>query len=201
VIPTKYMTILVMDSLISQWSMIWDSKNARYLKDWFHLFFTGLTDTFGQYGAELLEDELKQMIRARNQEYFMQAKMNATTKLHQISPRNMLLEKKLEEFANANHEHSQFLIDTMKGSRGLHGSSMSEQNHASILCNLNAGHTKNNTNCEEPMTLFKDLMERNRLHGILMNKMLADADNARGRIDKNLRKIICQKIKFEAWKL
>lgn len=55
---------------------------------------------------------------------------------------------------------------------------MSEQNHASILCNLNNGHTKNNTYCEEPMTLFKDLMERNRLHGIRMNKMLADADNA-----------------------
>ena len=28
------------------------------------------------------------------------------------------------------------------------------------------------------MTLFKDLMERNRLHGIQVNKMLADADNA-----------------------
>ncbi len=93
-------------------------RNARYLKDWSHLFFIGLTDKFGQYGAELLEDELKQMIRARNQEYFIQAKMNATTKLHQISPRNMLLEKKLEEFAHANHDHeySQFQIDTMKGS-------------------------------------------------------------------------------------
>ncbi len=28
------------------------------------------------------------------------------------------------------------------------------------------------------MTLFKDLMERNRLHGIRMNKMLANADSA-----------------------
>jgi hypothetical protein len=28
------------------------------------------------------------------------------------------------------------------------------------------------------MTLFKDLMEWNRLHGIRMSKMLADADNA-----------------------
>jgi hypothetical protein len=55
---------------------------------------------------------------------------------------------------------------------------MSEENHGSILCNLIDGHTKNNTYCEEPMILFKDLMERNRLHGIQMNKMLADADNA-----------------------
>ena len=149
-------------------------QNARYLKDWFHLFFTGITDMFGQYGAELLEDELK---RARNLEYFNQAQMNATTKLLQISPRNMLLEKKLEEFVNANHEYSHFQIDTMKDSQGLHGFSISEQNHASILCNLNDGHTKNNTYCEEPMTLFKDLMERKRLHGIQMNKMLADADN------------------------
>ncbi len=55
---------------------------------------------------------------------------------------------------------------------------MSEQNHASILCNLDDGHTKNNTYCEEPMTLFNDLMGWNLLHGIRMNKMLADADNA-----------------------
>ena len=124
--------------------------------------------------------------------------MNATTKLHQISPRNMLLEKKLKEFANANNEYSQFQIDTMKGSRGLHGSSMSEQNHAGILCNLNVGHTKNNTYSEESMTLFKDLMEQNRLHGIRMNKMLVDADNAMvGVIDElkkgtqSNKKIVC----------
>jgi hypothetical protein len=71
-------------------------KHARYLKDWFHLLFTGLTDTFGQYGEELLKDELNQMIRARNEGYFIQAKKNATTKLHQISPRNMLLNRNLK---------------------------------------------------------------------------------------------------------
>ncbi len=55
---------------------------------------------------------------------------------------------------------------------------MSEQNHSSTLCTLNDGHTKNNTHCEEPMTLFKDLMECNRVHSICMNKVLADANNA-----------------------
>jgi hypothetical protein len=142
------------------------------------LLFTGLTDTFGQYGEELLKDELNQMVRARNKEYFIQAKMNATTKLHQISPRNILLEQKFELFANSHHEYSQFQLNMMKGSRGLHGLSMSEQNHSSILCTLNDGHTKNNRYCEEPRTLFKDLMERNRVHSIRMNKVLADADNA-----------------------
>ncbi len=99
-------------------------------------------------------------------------------KLHQISPLKMLREQKFEIFANPHQEYSQFQLDMMKGSRGLHGSSMSEQNHSSILCTLNDGHTKNNTYCEEPMTLFKDLMECNRVHSICMNKVLADADNA-----------------------
>jgi hypothetical protein len=118
------------------------------------------------------------MIRARNEGYFIQAKMNATTKSHQISPRNMLLEQKFKIFANSNQEYSQFQIDLMIGSQGLHGPSVSEQNHSSILCTLNDRHSKNNTYCEEPMTLFKDFMERNRVHSIRMNKMLAGADNA-----------------------
>ncbi len=80
------------------------------------MLFTGLTDTFGQYGEELLKDELNQMIRARNEGCFIQAKMNATTKLHQISPPNMLLEQKFEIFANSHQEYSQFQIDMMKGS-------------------------------------------------------------------------------------
>jgi hypothetical protein len=88
-------------------------QHAPYLKDWFHLLFTGLTDTFGQYREELLKDELNQMVRSRNKEYFIQAKMNATTTLHQISPRNMLLEQKFELFANS---YSQFQLNMIKGS-------------------------------------------------------------------------------------
>jgi hypothetical protein len=51
-------------------------QNAWYLKDLFHLFFTGFADTFGQYGAELLQDKLKQMIRAGSKEYFTQDECN-----------------------------------------------------------------------------------------------------------------------------
>ncbi len=80
------------------------------------MLFTVLTDTFVQYGEEILKNELNQIVRARNEEYFIQAKMNATTKLHQISPRNMLLEQKFELFANSHHEYSQFQLNMMKGS-------------------------------------------------------------------------------------
>ncbi len=37
------------------------------------------------------------------------------------------------------------------------------------------------------MTLFRDLMEWNRLHGIRMNKMLADTDNAMVGVIKELK--------------
>jgi hypothetical protein len=64
---------------------------------------------------------------------------------------------------------------------------MSEQNHSSILCTLNGRHTKNNTYCVEPMTLFKDLMEHNRVRSIRMNKLLADVNNAMIRVIDELK--------------
>jgi hypothetical protein len=133
---------------------------------------------FNQFGSEMMKHEPCQMIRAWEEQYFLCAKSNAQTKLHHLSPFNMqLLKQKLERFADCNREYSKFQINKMKGSRGLHGSSMPEQNHASIMCNLNDGHTKNSTYCEQPIALYKNLMERNRVHTIRMNKTLGDTEN------------------------
>ena len=64
---------------------------------------------------------------------------------------------KLETFAEPKFKYAQFCINMMHESRGLHGSSMSEQNHSNTLCHLNYGHTKINKYCEQPITLVKDL--------------------------------------------
>jgi len=112
---------------------------AKYLKDWFHLFDTGLKDTFSDDAYELLKGELIQVIKADSVEYFVKALENARTKLRHQNPRNIKTEDCLETFARENHQYSQYLINEMEGSRGLHGSSVSEQNHSSSLCHLNDG--------------------------------------------------------------
>ena len=63
----------------------------------------------------------------------------------------------------------------MAGSRGLHGSSVSEQNHSSTLCHLNDGHSKDNQYCEEPITYVKDLFGRQQKLNTTMNEILFDA--------------------------
>ena len=60
-------------------------------------------------------------------------------------------------FTSECDRYLQYHIDEMVGSRGLHGSSVSEQNHYSSLCHLNDTKTPDNQYCQEPMTLIKDL--------------------------------------------
>jgi len=86
------------------------------------------------------------------------------------------LEKKLEVCAEEKETYAQSCLDKTKGARGLHGSSMSEQNHSSTLCHLNDGHTKNNKYCEQPITLVKDLFARQQRHVLIMNKILFDQE-------------------------
>ena len=115
------------------------------------------------------------MIKADSEEHFEKAYSNARLILRQQQPRNAELEATLDEFANANAEYSQFAINKMAGSRGLHGSSVSEQNHSSTLCHLNDGHSKDNQYCEEPITYVKDLFGRQQKLNTTMNEILFDA--------------------------
>ena len=71
---------------------------------------------------------------------------------------------KLEAFAEEKETYSQFCVDKVKGTHGLHVSSVSEQNHASTLCHLNDNHSKNNKYCEQPITLVKDLFACQQCH-------------------------------------
>ena len=82
------------------------------------------------------------MINATTAGYFEKALDNARTKLSCMTNRDEELEKNLDVFAGEKKEYAQFCINKMRGSRGLHGSSMSEQNHSSALCHLNDGQVK-----------------------------------------------------------
>ena len=52
----------------------------------------------------------------------------------------------------------------MKGTRGRRGSIPSEQNHSGILCHLNDGERSQNKYCEAPITLIRDLFDRQKCH-------------------------------------
>ena len=100
------------------------------------------------------------MIKAPSRDYFDKALDNARTKLCNMFQPDAGLEETLEPFASECDQYSQYHIDEMVGSRGLHGSSVSEQNHSSSLCHLKDAKTPDNQYCEEPMTLIKDLFAR-----------------------------------------
>ena len=149
--------------------------NGRYLRDWFHLFDSGLVDIFGEVPLTLLKGDLVQMIRADSEDHFDKAYSNAQLTLLQQPSRDGDLEAKLHKFASENAEYSQYQIDKMPGSRGLHGSSVSEQNHSSTLCHLNDGRSKDNEYCEAPITYVKDLFGRQQKLISKMNSVLYDA--------------------------
>ena len=67
------------------------------------------------------------------------------------------------------------MIDQMPGSRDLHGSSISEQNHSSCLCYLNDEQSSDNKYCEDPVTYVKDLFGRQLKLDMKMNELLFDA--------------------------
>ena len=101
---------------------------------------------------------------------------NAKTKLRNMFQPDAALEETLELYASECDLYSQYHIDEMIGSRGLHGSSVSEQNHSSSLCHLNDKKTPDNQYCEEPMTLIKDLFARQFKLNLKMKKTLFNAE-------------------------
>ena len=116
------------------------------------------------------------MIKAPSRDYFDKALDNARTKLRNMLQPDTALEETLELFASECDLYSQYHIDEMIGSRGLHGSSVSEQNHSSSLCHLNDAKTPDNQYCEEPMTLIKDLFARQFKLNLKMKKTLFYAE-------------------------
>ena len=152
--------------------------SAKFVADWHHLFKDGLDDYFGKQGCTLLKGSLTQMIKAKSEEHFNKALHNARLILqNQVDGRDLELEHKLDEFASKKHTYAEYCLDQTKGTRGLHGSSMSEQNHSSVLCNLNDGDRKVNKYQEYPVTLAKDLFERQSQHVLKFNKLLFDEQN------------------------
>ena len=150
---------------------------VNYLMDWFHLFDTGLTDTFGEHGCNLIQGELSQITNSQTEEYFYTDLSNSRILLSNQQQRDMDLEKKMEAFAEHKYEYVQFYINNMHGLRWLHGSSMSRKNHSRTLCRINKDNTKIKKYCEQTINLVKDIFGRQQRRTLIMNKILYDVYN------------------------
>ena len=64
-----------------------------------------------------------------------------------------------------------------KGTRGKHGSSVSDSNHSSVLVHLNDCIENGNQYCENPQTLVKDLFFRQDKHAVRWNQQIYDESN------------------------
>ena len=80
--PAEDVNVVAGDGFFNQ-SMVhcFEFPNAKYLTGWFHLFQTGLTDRFSEYGYGLIQSELCQMIKSKSEGYFDAALTNARLKL------------------------------------------------------------------------------------------------------------------------
>ena len=75
--------------------------HAKNLADCHHVFKDDLTDHFGETGCAHVKSSLVQMIKAKSEEFFDQALVNAKTMLVNFAQgREFQLESKLNELAS-----------------------------------------------------------------------------------------------------
>ncbi len=145
---------------------------AQYITDRWHLLDSGLCKRFGKRAYELLQQHLKEMVNAPTEEKFEEVLSLAKERLQAEQPRDMQMEKNLEEFAKIRNTYAQYLIAQVPGNLNRHGSSISESNHSSVLVYVNDGNKTGNVFCEDANILIKELLQRQKKHSTEKNKVL-----------------------------
>ena len=151
--------------------------NAIYMADVFHLLDSILPKKFGIDCYNLISDHLKQMIYSKTKEGFDSGYKVALDMLQNRDQRYAKYESSLHEFVEKKDSYASYILCKKKGTRGKHGSSISETNHASILCHLNDGSKQGNHYYEKPYTLVKDLFIRQQNHIVKWNQQMYDENN------------------------
>ena len=107
--------------------------NAIYMADVWHLPDSILLKKFGNECFNLISSCLKGMIYSHTEEDFENCFRNAMTLLTSRDVRNLKLETTLQDFKNEKESYATFILCKQRGTRGKHGSSISEMNHSSVL--------------------------------------------------------------------
>ena len=150
--------VLTADGIITQdvVSINFSLSKCHFMADWHHLF-ESLPKLFGPSYA-LISSKVREMVTATSSEKFEHAYTTAMEILTATASFNQQHIDTLIDFKSKKESYSSYILSKTKGTRGKHGSSLSESNHSSVLIqHLNDGNKYKNNYCEEPMTLVKDL--------------------------------------------
>ena len=131
--------------------------NAIFMADVYHLLDSVLPKKFGVECFNLLQSNIKQMIYSNTKQGFDENYEKAMDLLQKRDQRNAKHKTSLQEFERQKESYATYILCKKKGTRGKHGSSISEMNHSSILAHLNNGLKNGNHYMEKPHTLVKDL--------------------------------------------
>lgn len=171
--PLSDVNIVAGDGFFDQ-EMIFEMGfvNAQFITDQWHFLESGLCKKFGKRAYELLQQHLKQMVKAATEEEFEEVLRLANVLLRAQQPREMQMEKDLEDFAELRNTYAEYLIAQVPGNLNRHGSSISESNHSSALVYLNDGNKHGNNFCEHPIALIRELLQRQKKHSTEKNQVL-----------------------------
>ena len=151
--------------------------NAIFMADVYHLLDSVLSKQFGLECFTLIQNNIKKMIFSKTKEHFDENYHKAMELLQSRDKRKMKHESSLREFESQKETYATYILCKKRGTRGKHGSSISESNHSSILVYLNDGIKNGNLYCEKPQTLVKDLFMRQDKHVIKWNQQIYDESN------------------------
>ena len=151
--------------------------NAIFMADVYHLLDSVLPKKFGLDCYNLLQSNIKQMIYSNTKQGFEDNFKKGMELLQNRDHRNVKHESLLQEFESQKESYATYILSKKKGTRGKHGSSISEMNHSSILAHLNDGLKNGNHYSEKPHTLVKDLFIRQENHIVKWNQLIYNENN------------------------
>ena len=149
--------------------------NTRFISDHWHLFNQVFPTSFGLHLAEKLSPYLSGMVYANSEEQFDEAYFGCKNELQsERYVRGDHLEA-LQRLYDERETYASYCISNITSSRGRKGSTSAEANHSSLIIHLN-GRRGVNIYIEKPLTLIKDILQRQALHITKWNKTLYDED-------------------------
>ena len=149
--------------------------NTRYVSDHWHLFNQVFPTAFGKHYAETLNEQLSGMVYSRSEEEFLEAYSSCKSVLNSGKYARQDHLDALKKLYDDRESFALYSISKIQSSRGRKGSTSAEANHSSLIIHLNGVRSVNNYK-EKPLTLIKDVLDRQARHIIKWNRDLFNED-------------------------
>ena len=150
---------------------------TKFIIDFWHLFHSILPKQFGLHDFNIIQHELIAMTNSCSEEKCAEHFEAARQILIGLHSRTEEKLNHLYKFFENRETYALYAIRQIPGTRGYRGSTCAESNHSSLIIHLNNGVRGVTRYSEEPTTLFKDMLERQRSHILKWNKKLYDDES------------------------